>query len=119
MAKKQKKSKIKKVKKRRDLKSIIFGTPGKSGASYKTVGPYSTAMLALTINRLIDMGLGGQTNVKLTSKFIVLDVSRMPKEFVSLGMFTATAFVKDTISTSRISKKVALFVHVANVWVGY
>jgi hypothetical protein len=61
--------------------------------------------VALTIQRLIDMGLGGQTNVRLTSKYIVLDVSKMPKEFVSLGMFTATAFVKDTISTSRISKK--------------
>lgn len=64
--------------------------------------------ISLTINRLIDMGLGGQTNVKLHSKFIVLDVSRMPKEFVSLGIFTATAFVKDVISASRISKKVVI-----------
>jgi type IV secretory pathway VirB4 component len=61
--------------------------------------------IALTIERLIGMGFGRQTNVRLASKFIVFDTSKMPKEWNALGMFTATRFVKDAISVSRVEKK--------------
>ena len=63
---------------------------------------------SLTLERLINMGFGRQTNVQLSSKFIVFDTSKMPKEWNALGIFTATRFVKDTISISRVQRKVVM-----------
>ncbi len=78
-----------------DLLPVVEKNPGLKG-------------VALTLRRLIDMGLGGQTNVKLKSMFIVFDVSKMPAEWSALGMFIATGFVRDVLSVSRIRKKVVV-----------
>ena len=49
--------------------------------------------------------LGGQTNVDLNNKYIVLDISEMGKELLPLGMFLALDFVWDEAKKSRIKKK--------------
>jgi len=49
--------------------------------------------------------LGGQTNVDLNNKYIVLDISEMGKELLPLGMFLALDFVWDEAKKSRITKK--------------
>ena len=53
-------------------------------------------------------GLGGQTNIDLKAPFIVLDTSRLSKEFTALGTFIATEFVRDRISVSRVNKKAVI-----------
>lgn len=68
--------------------------------------PISSITLAL--KRLVEgsaSGLGGQTNIDLNVPFIVLDTSRLGKEFTALGTFIATEYVRDRISLSRVNKK--------------
>ena len=49
--------------------------------------------------------LGRQTNVDLTNKYIVLDISEMPKDLLPLGMFLAVDFCWDKCKESRVQKK--------------
>lgn len=46
------------------------------------------------------------TNVSLTNKFIVLDVSTLTEEMLPMGMFMALDFVWDTIKSDRTKQKV-------------
>lgn len=67
--------------------------------------------VTMALKRLVEgsaSGLGGQTNIDLSSSFIVLDTSRLSKEFTALGTFIATEFVKDRISLSRVKKKAVI-----------
>ena len=67
--------------------------------------------VTMALKRLVEgsaSGLGGQTNIYLSSPFIVLDTSRLSKEFTALGTFIATEFVKDRISLSRVKKKAVI-----------
>lgn len=67
--------------------------------------------VTMALKRLVEgsaSGLGGQTNIDLSSPFIVLDTSRLSKEFTALGTFIATEFVKDRISLSRVKKKAVI-----------
>ena len=67
--------------------------------------------VTMALKRLVEgsaSGLGGQTNIDLSSPFIVLDTSRLSKEFTALGTFIATEFVKDRISLSRVNKKAVI-----------
>ena len=67
--------------------------------------------VTMALKRLVEgsaSGLGGQTNIDLGSSFIVLDTSRLSKEFTALGTFIATEFVKDRISLSRVKKKAVI-----------
>ncbi len=66
------------------------------------------ASITLALKRLVEgsaSGLGGQTNIDLNAPFIVLDTSRLGKEFTALGTFIATEYVRDRISLSRVNKK--------------
>lgn len=47
-----------------------------------------------------------QTNVSLTNKFIVLDVSTLTEEMLPMGMFMALDFAWDTIKSDRTKQKV-------------
>lgn len=47
-----------------------------------------------------------QTNVNLDNKYIVLDVSRLSKEMLPIGMFIALDFVWDKAKEDRTQKKV-------------
>ena len=49
--------------------------------------------------------LGRQTNVDLSNKYIVLDISEMPKDLLPLGMFLAVDFCWDKCKESRVQKK--------------
>lgn len=67
--------------------------------------------VTMALKRLVEgsaSGLGGQTNIDLKAPFIVLDTSRLSKEFTALGTFIATEFVKDRISLSRVNKKAVI-----------
>lgn len=67
--------------------------------------------VTMALKRLVEgsaSGLGGQTNIDLSSPLIVLDTSRLSKEFTALGTFIATEFVKDRISLSRVKKKAVI-----------
>ena len=52
--------------------------------------------------------LGRQTNVDLDNKYIVLDISEMPKDLLPLGMFLAVDFCWDKCKESRVRKKVLM-----------
>lgn len=52
--------------------------------------------------------LGRQTNVDLDNKYIVLDISEMPKDLLPLGMFLAVDFCWDKCKESRVQKKVLM-----------
>lgn len=52
--------------------------------------------------------LGQQTNVDLGNKYIVLDISEMPKDLLPLGMFLAVDFCWDQCKESRVQKKVLM-----------
>ncbi len=52
--------------------------------------------------------LGRQTNVDLSNKYIVLDISEMPKDLLPLGMFLAVDFCWDKCKESRVQKKVLM-----------
>ena len=49
---------------------------------------------------------GGETNVDLSNKYIVLDISEMTDHLKPLGMFMALDFVWDKAKESRIQKKI-------------
>ena len=51
-------------------------------------------------------GFGGETNVELDNKYIVLDISEMTEHLKPLGMFMALDYVWDKAKESRIRKKV-------------
>ncbi len=51
-------------------------------------------------------GFGGETNVDLDNKYIVLDISEMTEHLKPLGMFMALDYVWDKAKESRIRKKV-------------
>ncbi|MCL2109403.1 MAG: hypothetical protein FWH20_08685 [Oscillospiraceae bacterium] len=67
-----------------------------------------TKNLALALSMFVSGSaarLGGQTNVDLNNKYIVLDISEMGKELLPLGMFLSLDFVWDEAKKSRITKK--------------
>lgn len=51
-------------------------------------------------------GFGGETNVDLDNKYMVLDISEMTEHLKPLGMFMALDYVWDKAKESRIRKKV-------------
>ena len=61
--------------------------------------------VALAVKEIIDFGMGGQTNVDLTSSFIVLDTSGAQRKDISSSTFVATSFIRDEASRSRTRKK--------------
>lgn len=68
-----------------------------------------TKGLALMIEKFAIGSLsafGGETNVDLTNKYIVLDISEMTDHLKPLGMFIALDFVWDKAKESRIQKKI-------------
>ncbi|OQB12309.1 MAG: AAA-like domain protein [Firmicutes bacterium ADurb.Bin193] len=68
-----------------------------------------TKPLALIIEKFAVGSLsafGGETNVDLNNKYIVLDISEMTDHLKPLGMFMALDFVWDKAKESRIQKKV-------------
>ncbi len=50
--------------------------------------------------------LGGETNVDLKNKYIVIDISEMPEDQKAIGIHIAASFVWDAAKESRIKKKV-------------
>ena len=48
------------------------------------------------------------TNVELTNKFIVIDVSNLTKEMLPLGMFIAFDFVMDRVKEDRTERKAVM-----------
>lgn len=50
--------------------------------------------------------LGGETNVDLKNKYIVIDISEMPEDQKPIGIHIAAVFVWGTAKESRIQKKV-------------
>ncbi len=68
-----------------------------------------TKPLALMIEKFAVGSLsafGGETNVDLNNKYIVLDISEMTDHLKPLGMFMALDYVWDKAKESRIQKKV-------------
>lgn len=68
-----------------------------------------TKDLALMIEKFATGSLsafGGETNVDLSNKYIVLDISEMTDHLKPLGMFMALDFVWDKAKESRIQKKI-------------
>lgn len=61
--------------------------------------------ISVIIKDLVDSGMGGQTNVDLTSSFIVIDTSAARDEDVAASTFTGTVFIRDEMSRSRTRKK--------------
>lgn len=64
--------------------------------------------VALVVQEIIEMGMGGQTNVDLHSQFVVLDTSSAKQKYISSCTHIATAFVKDACSRSRTKKKAVI-----------
>jgi type IV secretory pathway VirB4 component len=82
----------------KDLYDVLAATP-------------ETRSLSLVINRFVSGSasrLGQATNVDLTNKYIVLDISEMSRDLLPLGMFIALDFVWDEAKRSRIRKKVIM-----------
>ena len=68
-----------------------------------------TAALSLMIEKFAIGSLsafGGETNVDLSNKYIVLDISEMTDHLKPLGMFMALDYVWDKAKESRIQKKI-------------
>ena len=68
-----------------------------------------TKSLALIIEKFATGSLSafdGETNVDLTNKYIVLDISEMTDHLKPLGMFIALDFLWDKAKESRIQKKI-------------
>ena len=67
-----------------------------------------TKSLAIVLKRFVSGSaarFGGETNVELDNKYIVLDISELGKDLLPLGMFIAADFVWDEAKKSRIRKK--------------
>ena len=70
-----------------------------------------TKLLSQVLSRFVTGSakrLGGQTNVDLNSKYIVLDISEMSAELLPMGMFLALDFVWDEVKRNRAAKKVVV-----------
>jgi hypothetical protein len=70
-----------------------------------------TKLLSQVLSRFVTGSakrLGGHTNVDLTNKYIVLDISEMNAELLPMGMFVALDFVWDEVKRSRVAKKVVI-----------
>ncbi|MEG0598312.1 MAG: hypothetical protein RR502_09740, partial [Oscillospiraceae bacterium] len=71
-------------------------------------GKADTQSLAVVLSRFVTGSasrLGQQTNVDLTNKYIVLDISEMGRDLLPLGMFLALDFCWDECKKSRLQKK--------------
>jgi hypothetical protein len=67
-----------------------------------------TKLLSQVLSRFVTGSakrLGGQTNVDLSNKYIVLDISEMSAELLPMGMCLALDFVWDEVKRSRAAKK--------------
>ena len=67
-----------------------------------------TKSMALATKRFVSgsaASLGGATNVDLNNKYIVLDISELGKDLLTVGMFIALDFLWDEAKRSRIEKK--------------
>lgn len=53
--------------------------------------------------------LGGATNIDVSSKYIVIDMSELGKDLLPEGMLIATDFVSDEGKKSRIARKAVIF----------
>ncbi len=61
--------------------------------------------IAIVVKDLVDAGLGGPTNVNLTSSFVVIDTSSAREEEVSPLTFLGTVYIRDEMTRSRTRKK--------------
>ena len=52
--------------------------------------------------------MGQQTNIDLQNKYIVLDISELPSDLISVGMFMALDFCWDKCKESRVEKKLLM-----------
>lgn len=71
-----------------------------------------TDRIANILNLLVHGSAGnfnGQTNVDLSSKYIVLDISNLSKTLLTVGMFIALDYVWDKIKEDRTRRK-AVFI---------
>ncbi|MDL2288467.1 hypothetical protein LJC32_03690 [Oscillospiraceae bacterium OttesenSCG-928-F05] len=67
-----------------------------------------TRLLASTISRYATGSartMGGATNVDLSSKFTVIDISELPEDLLPEWMYVATDYSFDVCSESRLEKK--------------
>lgn len=60
--------------------------------------------VSMAVQQIVRMGLGGQTNVDLDSKMVVIDVTSMGQDLLPLGIFLATEYAQDEISRSRVKR---------------
>ena len=70
-----------------------------------------TKLLSQVLSRFVTGSakrLGGQTNVDLNSKYIVLDISEMSAELLPMGMFLVLDFVWDEVKRNHADKKVVI-----------
>jgi hypothetical protein len=70
-----------------------------------------TKLLSQVLSRFVTGSakrLGGHTNVDLTNKYIVLDISEMSAELLPMGMFLALDYVWDEVKHNRAAKKVVI-----------
>ena len=64
--------------------------------------------VSMAVQRIVRMGLGGQTNVDLDAKLVVIDVTHMGQDLLPLGIFLATEYAQDEISRSRVMRSALL-----------
>lgn len=67
--------------------------------------------LALVLTRFVSGSahqLGGQTNVQLSNKYTVIDISEIGKDLLPLGMFLATSFCWDRCKQDRSERKIMI-----------
>lgn len=64
--------------------------------------------IVMAVQQIVRMGLGGQTNVDLDSKMVVIDVTHMGQDLLPLGIFVATEYAQDEISRSRVTRSALL-----------
>jgi type IV secretory pathway VirB4 component len=70
-----------------------------------------TKSLSVVLSRFVTGSasrLGQQTNVDLSNKYIVMDISEMGKDLLPLGMFLALDYCWDKCKESRVQKKVLM-----------
>lgn len=70
-----------------------------------------TKLLSQVLSRFVTGSakrLGGKTNVDLSNKYIVLDISEMSAELLPMGMFLALDYVWDEVKRNRAAKKVVI-----------
>lgn len=70
-----------------------------------------TRRIAVIISRFVTgsaQSFNRQTNVDLTNKYIVLDLSELKGKLLSVGMFIALDYVWDTVKADRTRKKAVM-----------